>query len=211
MGIPTPVVPAICIPAIGSRHWSSLPRLQIQQPVIRFLMPDRETAIITHRKHDVPAIIRRTWMGSTLAQFTGIEDGIHLVAKLTGSGIKTNLADIILDILVTAWDRLCGRRAEIERLSIGREYRISLIMVFRHRERIQYQFMGCRLINKDIRCLVENFDSLILHGMETLMGGIGTVGAILARWMPVRINHRTLQGNHSSPSATPAFRSEKPR
>ena len=26
------------------------------------------------------------------------------------------------------------------------------------------------------------------------MGGIGTVGAILARWMPIRINHRTLQG-----------------
>ena len=67
-------------------------------------------------------------------------------------------------------------------------------MVFRHQERIQYQFMGCRLINEDIRCLVENFDALILHGMETLMGGIGTVGAILARWMPVRINHRTLQG-----------------
>ena len=57
-------------------------------------------------------------MGSTLAQFTGIEDGIHLVAKLTRSRIKTNLADIILDILLTAWDRLCRRRAEIERLAI---------------------------------------------------------------------------------------------
>ena len=57
-------------------------------------------------------------MGGTLAQFTGIEDGIHLVAKLTGSGIKTYLADIILDILVTAWDRFCRRRAEIERLAI---------------------------------------------------------------------------------------------
>ena len=133
-------------------------------------------------------------MGGTLAQFTGIEDGIHLVAKLTRSGIKTNLADIILDILVTAWDRLCGRRAEIERLAIRREYRISLVMVFRHQERIQYQFMGCRFIDKDIRCLVEDFNSLILHGMETLMGGIGAIGAILARWMPIRINHRTLQG-----------------
>ena len=60
-------------------------------------MPDRETAIITHCKHDVPAIIRRTWMGGTLAQFTGIEDGIHLVAKLTRSGIETYLADIILE------------------------------------------------------------------------------------------------------------------
>ena len=118
MGILAPVVPAICIPAIGSRHWSRLFRLQIQQPVIRFLMPDRETAIITHRKHDVPAIIRRTGMGSTLAQFAGIEDGIHLVAKLTRSRIETNLADIILDILIPAWDRLCCRRAEIERLAI---------------------------------------------------------------------------------------------
>ena len=133
-------------------------------------------------------------MGGTLAQFTGIEDGIHLVAKLTRSRIKPYLADIILDILVTAWDRLCGRRAEVERLAIRREYRISLVMVFRHQERIQYQFMGCRFIDKDIRCLVEDFDALILHGMETLMGGIGTIGAILARWMPVRINHRTLQG-----------------
>ena len=67
-------------------------------------------------------------------------------------------------------------------------------MVFRHQERIQYQFMGCRLINEDIRCLVENFNSLILHGMETLMGGIGAISTILARWMPIRINHRTLQG-----------------
>lgn len=57
-------------------------------------------------------------MDGTLAQFTGIEDGIHLVAKLTRSRIETNLADIILDILVTAWDRFCRRRAEIERLSI---------------------------------------------------------------------------------------------
>ena len=57
-------------------------------------------------------------MGGTLAQFTGIEDGIHLVATLTRSGIETNFADIILDILVTAWDRFCRRRAEIERLSI---------------------------------------------------------------------------------------------
>ena len=157
-------------------------------------MPDRETAIIAHRKHDVPAIIRRTRMSGTLAQFTGIEDGIHLVAKLTRSRIKTNLADIILDILVTARDRLCSRRAEIERLAIRREYRISLIMVFRDQERIQYQFMGCRFIDKDIRCLVKDFDAFILHGMETLMSGIGTIGAILARRMPVRINHRTLQG-----------------
>lgn len=43
-------------------------------------------------------------MGSTLAQFAGIEDGIHLVAKLTRSRIETNLADIILDILIPAWD-----------------------------------------------------------------------------------------------------------
>lgn len=57
-------------------------------------------------------------MGSTLAQFTGIEDGIHLVAKLTRSRIKTNLADIILDILVPTWNRLSRRRAEIERLAI---------------------------------------------------------------------------------------------
>lgn len=57
-------------------------------------------------------------MGSTLAQFTGIEDGIHLVAKLTRSGIETNLADIILDILVPTWNRLSRRRAEIERLAI---------------------------------------------------------------------------------------------
>ena len=49
-------------------------------------------------------------MGGTLAQFTGIE--------LTRSRIKTYLADIILDILVTAWDRFCRRRAEIERLTI---------------------------------------------------------------------------------------------
>ena len=26
------------------------------------------------------------------------------------------------------------------------------------------------------------------------MGGIGAIGTILARWMPIRINHRTLQG-----------------
>ena len=133
-------------------------------------------------------------MGSTLAQFTCIEDGIHLVAKLTHSRIKTNLTDIILDILVTAWDRLCRRRTEVECFAIRRKYRISLVMVFRHQERIQNQFMGCRLINKDIRCLVEDFDAFILYGMETLMSGIGTIGAIRARRMPVRINHRTLQG-----------------
>ena len=67
-------------------------------------------------------------------------------------------------------------------------------MVFRHQERIQYKFMGCRFIDKDIRCLIEDFNSLILHGMETLMSGIGAIGTILARWMPIRINHRTLQG-----------------
>ena len=67
-------------------------------------------------------------------------------------------------------------------------------MVFRHQDRIQYKFMGYRFIDKDIRCLVEDFNSLILHGMETLMSGIGAIGTILARWMPVRINHRTLQG-----------------
>ena len=67
-------------------------------------------------------------------------------------------------------------------------------MVFRHQERIQYKFMGYRFIDKDIRCLVEDFNSLILHGMETLMGGIGAISTILARWMPVRINHRTLLG-----------------
>ena len=33
-----------------------------------------------------------TGMGSTLAQFAGIEDGIHLVAKLTRSRIEPILA-----------------------------------------------------------------------------------------------------------------------
>ena len=52
--------------------------------------------------------------------------------------------------------------------------------------------------------------ALILHGMETLMGGIGTIGAILARRMPVRVNHRTLQGIILRLQPTPVYRSQKP-
>ena len=118
MGILAPIVPTISILAIRYSHWASLTCLQVEQPIICFLMPDRKTTIVAHRKHDVLAIVRWTRMGGTLPHSTCIEDGVHLVAKLTCYWVEGYLADVIFDVLVAARDWLGGRRTEIHRLAI---------------------------------------------------------------------------------------------
>ena len=65
----------------------------------------------------LPSYEGRGWV-ALLPKFAGIEDGIHLVAKLTRSRIETNLADIILDILYPLGIGSAVEEQKSERLAI---------------------------------------------------------------------------------------------
>ena len=189
MGISRPVVPRVGIVAVGGRHRLCLSRPQVEEPVVGFLVPDGETAIVAHGEHKVVSVIGGTRVGGTLPHLAGVENGINTCAESAVVGVKGYLTDIVFYIFVAAWDRLCRGGTEIERPSVGRESRISLVVVLRHQQRIENQLMRRRLIDKDIRALVEDLYPLRPHGMETLMGVVCRVSAVFSRRMPVRIHH----------------------
>lgn len=132
-------------------------------------------------------------MSGTLSHLSGVEDGVYALSQLACGRVEVHLAYIILYLFVAAGDGMGHRRTEVEGASVGREYRVCLVVRARHDERVEQQFVGGWLIDEDVGSLVEYLYTLAAHGMEALMGLIGAVGAVLARWMPVGIDHRTVQ------------------
>jgi len=141
VAVAAPVVPGVGVTTVGSGQRMGLARLEIQQPVVGFLMPDREAAVVAHREHDVFAVVGRTGVCGTLAEEAGVENRVDLAVEGAVVRMKGYLADIVSDVLVMRRDRLSRGGTEIERAAVGREHGISLVVALCHDERVEEELV----------------------------------------------------------------------
>ena len=100
MGIQVPVVIAVSLRAVDLLQFTSLPSIQIQKPLVAFLMPDGEIAIIHQREEHILPIIAGAWPCQTLPHRHRIEDGIDLLSEPACLRIEGNLAEVVLLVLI---------------------------------------------------------------------------------------------------------------
>ena len=112
---------AIRLRAINLRQFTSLSRLQVEQPLLTLFMPDREVPIVHQCKKHILPVIRRTRPRQTLTHRNSVEDGIYPLAVFTCLRVKGNLAEVVFLVLVIEWVLLLFAGHVIERLAIGRE------------------------------------------------------------------------------------------
>ena len=100
MGVDVPVMIAVCPRTVDLLQRTSLPRLQVKQPLLTLLMPDREVAIVHQCKEDIFPIIGRTRPCQALPHCNGIEQGVHMIAIGTFLGVKGYFTEVVFLVFI---------------------------------------------------------------------------------------------------------------
>ena len=60
-GVDAPVMVAVGIGTVGTVQREAFTRLQVHHPQVAFLVPDGEVPVIHEGKHQILAVVGRTW------------------------------------------------------------------------------------------------------------------------------------------------------
>ena len=156
------------------------------------MMPDAELSVVGKRIAQETSIVGRTRERYRLALSCGIDNSIYPVTEVTRCGIEIDTAEIIADgvqCMNTLGESLC--RTIIERTTISREDGEGLIDGVLLEQGRQQQLVFLNVIDLKVGGGIKDLDTVAVSTVEELARGIGRIGDIAARGMPVRIDTET--------------------
>ncbi len=111
-----PIVRRFGVGAVDFVERTRIASLQIEQPQIRLVMPNRETSIIRHREHYVLAVIRGLCKSAIFVDGDGVKQRVNFARKM--SVLKGDFAKVVLHFFVIFGNVVSLRLAEIQPLAV---------------------------------------------------------------------------------------------
>lgn len=104
VAVAAPVVIGVGVGAVDLVEGSRLHCAQIEEPLVGFLVPYGEAAVVAHGEKQKAAVVGRPGMVGALAHPARVEDGIHPALGVARLRIKAHPTDVVLDALIVGWN-----------------------------------------------------------------------------------------------------------
>ena len=193
-----PVVERLRIVGVRRRHGAGNACSQVEQPEVGLMMPDAELSIVGECVAEEAAVVGGTGEGdgkslppppSKGRGRDGVDDGVDTVAEGAGGGIEVDAAEVVTNRieLMTSLRKSAGC-TEIERTAVGRENGIGFVDGVLLEQGRQYQFVFLNVVDLQVGGFVKDLDAVMVCTVEQLFRGVGRIGDIAARRMPIRID-----------------------
>ena len=165
---------------------------------VGLVVPDAELSVVGERVAEEPTVVGGAGEGNGFLLCLGIDDGLDMVAEGSCGRVEIDAAEVIADGVKTHFRPLPveggGNGAggtEIKRTSVGREDGEGLVdgVLFEQGREDELVFLD--VVNLNVGGFIEHLDAVGVGTVEELTRGVGGIGDIAARGMPVGIDAET--------------------
>ena len=129
VGVVAPVVVAVGLWAVYFGEFAGFSGLQVEQPLLAFVVPDGEIAVVDEGEKQIAAVVGGAWPGEALALCRGVEKRVHGGSEGALFGVEGNAAEVVALFLEVGRIVLLATGHVVEPPAVGREGRRVLAPV----------------------------------------------------------------------------------